>query len=54
VTQSSTQAPTSLVPYSKFDSNQGGSTIPLSTSLPVSLKKAQTSSPYTFKAYGEK
>jgi hypothetical protein len=46
--------PANPVPYPKADSSQGGTTIPPSTGLPVSLKKAQPAGPYTFKAYGEK
>jgi hypothetical protein len=45
--------PASSVPNPNANQGGGATTVP-ATGLPISLKKAQPPSPYTFKAYGEK
>jgi hypothetical protein len=46
--------PANPVPLPRPDANPAAAAAPPATGLPVSLPKAKPTSPYTFKAYGEK
>ena len=46
--------PANPVPQPKPDANPSTRATPPATGLPVSLSKAKPTSPYTYKAYGEK